>query len=208
MASIFSAGLIGLPQAAAAESLLDALALAYQTNPVLQAQRANLRALDESIVQARSGWRPTLGVSASATYNEVRTPNGGGIDESNSATAGLSLTQPLWTGGRVASAVSAAEAEVLAGRESLRRVEAEVLAGVITAYVDVRRDQEALRIRRDNVQVLSRQLDESNARFEVGEITRTDVAIAESRLAAARAQLAQAEGELAIARESFVLAVG
>ncbi len=208
LASIFSAGLIGLPPAAAAESLLDALALAYQTNPVLQAQRANLRALDESIVQARSGWRPTLGVSASATYNEVRTPNGGGIDESNSATAGLSLTQPLWTGGRVASAVSAAEAEVLAGRESLRRVEAEVLAGVITAYVDVRRDQEALRIRRDNVQVLSRQLDESNARFEVGEITRTDVAQSQARLAAAEAQLRSAEAQLAISRAGYAAVVG
>jgi len=225
LAAVFSAGALSVSGPAAAETLAEAIALAYQTNPVLQAQRASQRALDESIVQARAGWRPTLGASASGTYSETRTPgaggpidiNGdgipdtvatGGIDERNSATAGFSLTQPVWTGGRVGSAVSAAEAEVLAGQENLRRVEAQVLGDVITAYVDVRRDQEALRIRRDNVQVLSRQLDESNARFEVGEITRTDVAQAQARLAAAEAQLRSTEAQLAISRAAYAAVVG
>lgn len=221
LAAVFSAGLsFGAP--ASAESLADAIALAYQTNPTLQAQRATLRALDENIVQARSGWRPGLSASASGQYTETRTPrqlvdlNGdgvpetsvGGIDESNSASAGLNLTQPVWTGGRVGSAVSAARADVLAGQENLRRIEAEVLGGVIVAYVDVRRDQEALRIRQDNVQVLTRQLEETDARFEVGEITRTDVAQAQARLAAAEAQMRSAEAQLAISRAAYAAVVG
>ena len=118
------------------------------------------------------------------------------------------MNQPVWTGGRVGSAVSAARADILAGQENLRRIEAEVLGGVIVAYVDVRRDQEALRIRQNNVQVLTRQLEETDARFEVGEITRTDVAQAQARLAAAEAQLRSAEAELAISRAEYAAVVG
>ena len=226
LAAVFSAGLaFGSP--VAAESLTDAIALAYQTNPTLQAQRATLRALDESTVQARSGWRPSLSASASGQYTETRTPQqsgatlvdsngdgipdtaaGSGIVERNAAAATFNLSQPIWTGGRVASAVSAAQADVLAGQENLRRIEAEVLGGVIVAYVDVRRDIEALRIRQDNVQVLSRQLEESDARFEVGEITRTDVAQSQARLAAAEAQMRSAEAQLAISRASYASIVG
>lgn len=226
LAAVCSAGLMGLSGPAAAESLADAIALAYETNPVLQAQRATQRALDESIVQARSGWRPTIGASVQGQYSENRTPAGaaglvdtngdgipdtpsaGGVTERNAATAGINLSQPVWTGGRVGAAVSAAEAEVLAGREGLRRVESEVLGAVIAAYVDVRRDQEALRIRQDNVQVLRRQLDESDARFEVGEITRTDVAQSQARLAAAEAQMRSAEAQLAISRAAYAAVVG
>lgn len=224
LAAVFSAGLsLGGP--AAADTLADALALAYETNPVLQAQRASLRALDENVVQARAGWRPSISASASGTYSETRTPgaggpvdlNGdgipdgvaaGGIDERNSANAGFALNQPIWTGGRVGSAVSAARADILAGQENLRRIEAEVLGDVIVAYVDVRRDQEALRIRQNNVQVLTRQLEETDARFEVGEITRTDVAQAQARLAAAEAQLRSAEAGLAISRAEYAAVVG
>lgn len=212
---------------ASAETLADAIALAYQTNPTLQAQRATQRALDESWVQARAGYRPTATVSAQARYNEIRTPrttvatgldlNGdgipdatsrGGISESNAGQASLSLSQPLFTGGRVGAAVSAAQGDILAGREALRRVEAQVMAQVITAYVDVRRDQEALHIRNENVQVLERQLDESQARFDVGEITRTDVAQSEARLAASRASYQQAQAQLAISRATYAAVVG
>ncbi|MFZ5730356.1 MAG: TolC family protein, partial [Pseudomonadota bacterium] len=214
LAAVCSAGLVfGLAVPAAAETLADAIALAYQTNPTLQAQRASQRALDESIVQARSGWRPSLSASASGQYTETRTPGRlidtdgddvgdtlSGIDEGNSGAASLSLTQPIWTGGRVASAVSAAEADVLAGLENLRRIEQEILGSVISAYVDVRANQEAVRVRQDNVAVLRRQLDESNARFEVGEITRTDVAQSQARLAAAEALLRSAEAQLANSR--------
>lgn len=216
-------GLVAAP--AYAETLADAIALAYDSNPTLQAQRATQRALDENWMQARAGYRPQLSVSARATYIETRTPgakglidtNGDGIpdtvasasiSERNGGTAGLSLSQPLYTGGRVAAAVSAAEADILQGRENLRRVEAQVLGQVIQAYVDVRRDQEALRIRNEDLTVLQRQLEESKARFDVGEITRTDVAQSQARLAASQAAAQSAQAQLAISRANYAAVVG
>jgi outer membrane protein len=215
----------GMAVPAAAETLADAVALAYQNNPTLQAQRAAQRALDENYVQARSGWRPTLGLGASATYTESRTPkaaagvdsNGDGqpdtfgnfgVREANSGRVGLTFTQPIWTGGRVAAAVNAANADVLAGRENLRRVESQILASVIQAYSDTRRDQETLRIRQENVNVLTRQLQESNARFDVGEVTRTDVAQSQARLSQAQALLQSAVAQLAITRATYATLVG
>jgi outer membrane protein len=232
LAAIFSTGLAGAFAApACAETLADAIALAYDSNPTLQAQRATQRALDENYVQARSGWRPTVVLQGNVTDTESRTPraargtgaidtNGDGVpdtpvpafgDGTSSITrgsAGLSFSQPLWTGGRTAAAVSAAEADIMAGRENLRRIEAQILSTVIQAYADVRRDQESLRIRAKNVEVLQRQLEESNARFDVGEITRTDVAQSQSRLAAAQAQYQSAVAQLAISRANYAAVVG
>lgn len=225
LAATVCAGVLSAAVPASGETLADALALAYQNNPTLQAQRAQQRALDESYVQARTGWRPTLGVGGSLTYNEVRTPKAAagqdtnadgipdsfgafGIRESNQARIGLTFNQPIWTGGRVAAAVNAANADVLAGRETLRRVEAQVMAQVITAYADTRRDQEALRIRQENVNVLTRQLQESQARFDVGEVTRTDVAQSQSRLSQAQALYQQAVAQLAITRAGYATLVG
>jgi outer membrane protein len=210
---------------AGAETLADAVALAYQNNPTLQAQRATQRALDESYVQARSGWRPTLGAQASATDHEVRTPKAAagidtnadgipdsfgafGIRESNQSRIGLSFSQPLWTGGRVAAAVNAANADILQGRENLRRVEAQVLTTTVQAYSDVRRDLEALAIRQKNVEVLTSQLKESQARFDVGEVTRTDVAQSQARLAQAQALLQSSEAQVAISRANYAAVVG
>ena len=224
LAAVFSAGLaLSIAAPASAETLAEAIALAYDSNPTLQAQRATQRALDENWVQARSGYRPTVSAQGAFRYEEVRAPNGAriadvdgdgvpeilnGRREENSATATLLLSQPIYTGGRVAANVSAAEADILAGRETLRRVESQVMQSVIQAYADTRRDQEALRIREENVRVLQRQLDESNARFEVGEITRTDVAQSEARLAAAQAQLSQAQAQLAASRAAYAAVVG
>lgn len=204
LAAVCSLGLLaGLAAPAQAETLADAIALAYQTNPTLQGQRASQRALDESVVQARTGLRPTVSVSGDASWSERE-----GSDTVGSSGAGLSVSQPIYTGGRVSSGISAARADVLTGREGLRGVEAQVLQAVITAYVDVRRDQERLRIATDNVAVLQRQLDESRARFEVGEITRTDVAQAEARFAGARASFSSAQAQLAISRAGYAAVVG
>jgi outer membrane protein len=231
LAAIFTAGVAGaIAGPAAAETLADALSLAYDTNPNLLAQRATQRALDEEYVQARSGFRPQLSLSSDAIFNEFRTPAaarrrgidtnndgipdtfppvvGDGIQRSNSGFAGLSLSQPIWTGGRSAAASSAAEADILSGRETLRRVEAQVMLSVIQAFIDVRRDQEGVRIRQLNVNVLLEQMKESKARFDVGEITRTDVAQSESRLAAAKALLSSATAQLAISRAAYAAVVG
>ncbi len=210
LAAVCSVGLLaGLSAPAQAETLADAIALAYQTNPTLQGQRASQRALDESVVQARTGLRPSLSLSADASWRDTEvTDSNAGTLTSRSSGAGLSVSQPLYTGGRVSSDISAARADVLTGREGLRGVEAQVLQTVITAYVDVRRDQERLRIATDNVAVLQRQLDEARARFEVGEITRTDVAQAEARFAGARASFSSAQAQLAISRASYAAVVG
>lgn len=220
-AAVCSAGLaLGLAQPASAETLAEAIALAYDSNPTLQAQRATQRALDESWVQARSGYRPQASAQGRFAYSEVRTPGGvenilgqvypdrRNINETSNVAATLSLSQPLYTGGRVAATVSAAEADVLTGRENLRRTESSVIQAVVQAYVDVRRDQEALRIRQENVGVLRRQLDESKARFDVGEITRTDVAQSEARLAAAQSLLTQGQAQLAVSRAAYAALVG
>lgn len=210
LAAVSSAALVlGAFAPASAETLADAIALAYDTNPTLLAQRASQRALDESAVQARSGLRPTITGSAQGNYSESRTPGGlPGNVESNSGSASVSVSQPLLTGGRVSASISAAEADILAGQENLRRVEASILSQVIQAYVDTRRDQESLRIRQENVRVLARQLDESKARFEVGEITRTDVAQSEARYSAAVAQLSSAQAQLGNTRATYAAVVG
>ncbi|WP_091739267.1 TolC family outer membrane protein [Phenylobacterium immobile] len=217
VAAMVTTGLAGILVAgsgaqAKAETLAEAIAMAYRNNPNLEAQRATQRALDETYVQARSGWRPTLTASASATYSESRgrrrVPYLANYDETNSATIGLTFNQPLWTGGRVAAAVTAANADVLSGQESLRRVEAQVMAAVIAAYADVRRDTAALEIQRQNLATLQRQLDESNARFTVGELTRTDVALSQARLSASQAQLSSAQAQLEVSRANYAALVG
>jgi outer membrane protein len=177
-----------------AETLAEAVALAYQTNPALRGQRAQLRGLDEGILQARAGYAPrvSLGVNArvedsldgATQRNQFTGRNVGELDTgTDSLDASLTVDQAIYTGGRTAAAIDSARADVEAGREQLRQVETNVLLNVISAYVDIRRDQEALRIRSENLDVLRRQVDETRARFEVGEITRTDVAQAEQRLA-------------------------
>lgn len=191
----------------AQETLQEAIGLAYRTNPTLLAQRANQRALDESIVSARAGLRPQIDVGLSGSYTRTMDDVLGDSD-SQSVGASLSLSQTLYSGGRVALGITAAEADILAGRESLREIEQSVLASVIQAYADVLRDTEILRIRNENLGVLQRQLDEASARFEVGEITRTDVAQSEARLAQSEADLANARAQLSVSRAAYAAVVG
>jgi len=209
---------------ASADTLQDAISLAYRTNPTLLSQRANQRALDETIPQARSGLRPTVNATANANYSRVESggsagvdingdgvidiPGSGGSVEVSIGSAQFSLSQTLYSGGRISHSIGVAEANVLSGRENLRSVEQQVLASVIQAYVDVRRDMEILAIRQENLTVLRRQLDEANARFEVGEITLTDVAQSQSRLAQSQADLANAQAQLSVSRAAYASIVG
>jgi outer membrane protein len=195
----------GLAGAALADTLPDAIALAYQSNPTLQSQRAQLRALDESYVQARAGFRPQASIQLQGDYASGPSTFGAGV---TTDAAALSVSQPLYTGGLTSAQVRAAQADIQSGRQRLRQVEASVLQSVIQAYVDVRRDQQALGIARENVAVLLRQRDETKARFDVGQITRTDTAQADARLAAAQAQLSAAQATLAISRAAYAAVVG
>ncbi len=200
-----------LAGSARTETLADAIALAYRSNPTLQIQRAQQKVTDEGYVQARAGYRPTVSASVGALYSDAATnlpapyPS---HSESNSGSATLTVTQPLFNGGRTAAAVDAAEATVLAGREDLRTVEANILQTVVQAYTDVRRDQQIVAIRQNNLTVLTNQLEETRAKFEVGQITRTDVAQAQAQQAAARALLSTAQAQLQISRANYTAVVG
>ena len=202
----------GAGSPAAAETLSDAIALAYQTNPTLQAQRAQLRATDEEWVQAEAALRPTVSVSGAYQYQheQISIP-GSSLSATVAGPTGnavVTVNQPLYTGGAASAKVDAAQADILAGRENLRRTEISVLQSVVGAYLDVRRDQEQLAISLDNVNVLARQLEETSAKFNAGVLTRTDVAQSEARLAQARSQLATAQSTLAQARAAYTAVVG
>ena len=192
---------------ASAESLLDALAKAYSTNPELLGERANLRATDEKVPQALANWRPTVKVTGEAGWE--RTDDRGDPPETlHPKSVELSISQPLYRGGRTVNETLQAEAEVEAARAKLRSVEQQVLLGAARAYMDVLRDDAVLALNRANEQRLARQLQAARDRFGVGEITRTDVAQAEARLARAKADRIQAEGVLVNSREAYRRVIG
>ena len=193
---------------ARATTLGDAIAYAYDTNPGLQAQRAALRALDENYVQARTGYG--LQISAQASFTNYNFENSVAVGSANTQTdsQAVSLTQPIWTGGRVKARVSQAEATIRTGRENLRRFEYDLLTRVVTAYVNVRRDEQLLRIVQDTIQVLERQLSDTEAKFKVRTLTATDVAQSQARLSQQRSTLATVQGQLAVSRAQYLASVG
>ena len=194
---------------ATAEPLSDALAAAYQTNPRLDAARATLRATDEEVPRAKSGYRPTVTGTGTAGYQRQDTspklPTDG---EVHPKTYGVNVVQPIFRGFRTLNGVRVAEANVRAGREILRTAEQAVLLEAVTAYMDVVRDQAIVKLRENNVQVLSKELKATQDRFSVGEVTRTDVAQAEARKAAAVSALDAAKSSLKTSRGTFERVVG
>jgi len=191
------------PPRASAETLSDAMVMAVRSSPELSVNTANIRVLSERAVQARSGGRIQVQGTVNLTtqffdMDELRFPT----------TARLDVTQPIYTGGQVANATEAAEVRITA--EEVRRIATEqtILLQTVTAYLDVRRDQTLVRLGRNNVRVIREQLRAAQVRFDVGDLTRTDVAQAEARLAAARSQLAARTGQLQSSREAYKRVVG
>lgn len=185
-----------------ADTLAAALASAYETNPELQAQRAITRQVDETVPQALSGYRP--GIGASVGFDA----NGDNFNDSGQVfTAGGQITQPIYTGGQTKAAVSASE-NSLAARAQLRAAENTVMVNVVSAYANVLALQRVVELTTNQVKVLSRELQASKDRFEVGDLTRTDVAQSEARLARLQSQLIAAQGTLTLARESYRQVVG
>jgi len=184
---------------AAAETLESALAKAYQNNPQLNAQRAIVRQTDETVPQALSGYRPQISVTSSAgtQYTDTKVISGGQtvhIDGTNFPRAvGIQGQQTLYNGFQTANKTRQAESNVSAARETLRVMEQTILLGAATIYMDVLRDMASLEVQRSNVRVLTETLRQTRDRFNVGEVTRTDVAQAESRLAAGRSALLGAQ---------------
>ncbi len=193
-----------------AETLKSALASAYANNPELRAERARQRATDEGVPQALSGWRPII--SGSGDLGKSRTKSWGGagtaITRLDPRGFGISITQPIFNGMKTVNGVKQAEAGVLAGREALLNVEQNILLTSITAYLDVLRDTAILRLRRNNHTVLSAQLRSTRARFDVGELTRTDVAQARARRSGAVSQVNEAQSSLATSRAVFRQNIG
>ena len=191
---------------ASAETLSDVIAYAVQANPGLQAQRAALRALDESYVQARSGFGTSISTSTGATtYSDRRSGVTASAETQSSA---LSVIQPLYTGGRVTGRVRAAEAQIRAGRETLRRYELDVIQRVVSAYMNVLRDQQLLSISQDTVAVLNKELADTQARFNVHEVTITDLAQAKARMSQALTQQLTAQAQLGTSRATYFGVVG
>jgi outer membrane protein len=196
---------------AQAETLADALIAAYRNSNLLDQNRAVLRAADEDVAIAVSDLRPVIAFAAQAGYarSEFQSPAGGrGVNEGLAATFSLTADITVLDFGRNKLGVDVAKESVLATREALVGVEQGVLLSAVQAYVDVRLAQEIVALRQSNFRLITQELRASQDRFDVGEITRTDVSIAEARLAASRASLAAAEGDLMVARESYRAATG
>ncbi|MFC4174779.1 TolC family outer membrane protein [Microvirga sp. GCM10011540] len=196
---------------ASAETLESALARAYGYNPTLNSQRANVRATDENVARAKSGYRPQVNASADVgrTFSDVTRPGGGGgISRLTPRGVGVQVDQTIFNGFRTENSVRQAESSVFGARENLNNNEQNILFDAASAYMNVLRDTAILDLQRNNVEVIDEQLRQTQDRFNVGEVTRTDVAQAESRLALARSQASLAESNLRASIAQYRQVVG
>jgi outer membrane protein len=181
---------------AGADTLRDALVSAYQTNPTLTAQRQSLRATDATVAIAKAAGRPQVSATAGLNRDLTRSgilDNGG---KGPTLSVGVDLSYPLFNGGSVKNSVKAAKTRVEAGRATLRAVEGDVFTNAVAAYMDVIRDRAIVELNQNNVKVLQTNLEATKDRFEIGDLTRTDVAQSEARLQLGVSQLAESQGRL------------
>jgi outer membrane protein len=197
-------GALLLGGVARSEDLRDALIQTYNANPTITAQRAQLRTVDESVAIARAQARPQVSGTAGVNQNLLRTGGGNGRNLS----AGVDVSYPLFNGGRVRNAIRAANVRVDAGRATLRAVEGDVFTEAVAAYMDVIRDRSIVALNRSQVRVLETNLQATRDRFEVGDLTRTDVAQSEARLSLARSALATVQGRLTASEENYRRVIG
>jgi outer membrane protein len=203
---------------ARADTLEGALVLAYRNNPSLNAQRAGTRATDENVPQALAGYRPKVSITATggeqslSTTTKTATSTGANWTTSSGYNSpfsvGLTLTQTLFNGFQTANRTRQAEAQVLAARATLANTVQSVLLNAVTAYMNLLRDEAILDLQRRNVEVLQEQLRQTRDRFNVGEVTRTDVAQAESSLASGRSQVLTAEANYNSSRATYRQVIG
>ena len=192
------------------ESLQGAWTKAYASNPTIAAERARLRSVDEGVPQALSGWRPRVTVTgqAGATYTDQQGQFNSGADTNFPTSINSTLTQPLYRGGRTTADTKRAMAEMQSARAALMNVEQQIMLDVGTAYMEVLRDQAVVELTVNNQIVLERQLQATQDRFSVGEVTRTDVAQAEARVSRAAADLQTARADLETSRAFYTRQVG
>jgi outer membrane protein len=197
-------GALLVASGASADTLQQALIQTYNSNPTITGQRAQLRSLDEAVAIARAQGRPQ--VSGTAGINQDLTRTGGG--NGRNINAGVDVSYPLFNGGSVRNSIRAADERVLAGRAALRATEGDIFTEAVGAYMDVIRDSSIVALNRNQVRVLQTNLQASRDRFEVGDLTRTDVAQSEARLALAQSQLELAEGRLTSSEENYRRVIG
>ncbi|MCF6445067.1 TolC family outer membrane protein [Nereida sp. MMG025] len=201
-ASAVLAATLFVAPAAQAETLRDALVAAYKHSGLLDQQRAVLRAADEGVAQSMALLRPVFSYTAQVTASDAS----GSFNWGRTFTLNGEIT--VYDNGRSKIAQEQAKEQVLAAREALLRAEQQVLGNAIAAYLDVRTQTQLVGLRQANLRLIGQELRAAQDRFDVGEVTRTDVALAEARLASARGQLAAAQGQLQIAKEAYANAVG
>jgi outer membrane protein len=199
---------------ALADTLEGALALAYQNNPQINSQRAATRATDENVGVALSGYRPQVRGTAQVgeqyldTLTKGPPPLNRSVGTIATATYALTTTQTLFNGFQTASRTRLAEGQVFAARETLRTTEQTILLNGATAYMNLLRDAALLELQRNNVKVLEATLRQTRDRFTAGEVTRTDLAQAESSLAAGRSSLHAAESNYTTSKSAYVQTIG
>jgi outer membrane protein len=190
---------------ARADTLREALVRTYATNPTITAQRQQLRTLDEGVAIARAGLRPQVSATAGVNQDVVSTGRG---SLGRNFNAGLDVSYPLFNSGRVRNQIGAADTRVEAGRANLRATEGDIFTEAVGAYMDVIRDRSIISLNQNQVRVLETNLQATRDRFEVGDLTRTDVAQSEARLSLARSNLALAEGRLTGSEENYRRVIG
>jgi outer membrane protein len=192
--------------AAHGETLRDALVQTYNTNPTIMAQRAQVRSLDENVAIARAGRRPQINGNAGVNQN-IYTSRGG-FGSGRNFNAGVDVSYPLFEGGRTRNRIIAADERVAAGRAALRATEGDIFTEAVSVYMDVIRDRSIVGLNQNQVRVLETNLRATRDRFEVGDLTRTDVAQSEARLALAQSSLATAMGRLRSSEEAYRRVIG
>lgn len=193
---------------AQAETLTDAFIAAYRNSNLIDKQAATLRAADEDVAQAMATLRPVVEYTVNSGYQRSQLLAHSPFTDGFRTTFELSASLTLFDFGRRAIGIEISRETVLATREALNRIEQEVLYAAVQAYVDVQVNTQLVALRESNVRLVTQELRAAQDRFDVGEITRTDVSIADARLAAARAGLAAAQGNLLVAREAYKAATG
>ncbi|MGH6706572.1 MAG: TolC family outer membrane protein [Sphingomicrobium sp.] len=194
---------------ASADTLREALVSTYQANPTLTGQREALKSTDAGVAIARAAGRPQVSATVGVTRDLTRS---GRFDIGGSkgpfVTGGVDVSYPLFQGGTVRNNIEAAKTRVEAGRATLRAVEGDIFTEAVAAYMDVIRDRAIVELNENQVKVLSTNLEATRDRFEIGDVTRTDVAQSEARLSLGRSTLTTAQGRLATSEENYRRVIG
>lgn len=191
-----------------AQNIFEALSQAYETNPTLQAQRAYLRAIDENVAIAKSGYRPTVSLNGTYADNNTDVKNSVGNPDGDRYSYSAKISQPLFNGLQTVNSVKSADSMVLSEQNNLYNVEQTVFIDASTAYLDVVQNKAIVDLQKNNEKLLKKRLDETVQRFNVGEVTRTDVSQARARYARAKADRISSEGTLEASKAVYAKIIG